>query len=64
MDLIQILVRLAKNLKQSELAKQVGVNNRTISSYETGARDLPVKIAKKIGKVLNIDWWTLYEEGK
>ncbi len=55
-------IRLAKNLKQSELAKQVGVNNRTISSYETGARDLPVKIAKKIGKVLNIDWWQLYED--
>lgn len=55
-------IRLAKNLKQSELAKQVGVNYRTISSYETGARDLPVKIAKKIGKVLNVDWWKLYEK--
>lgn len=55
-------IRLAKNLKQSELAKQVGVNYRTISSYETGARDMPVKVAKKIGKVLNIDWWILYEE--
>lgn len=54
-------IRLAKNLKQSELAKQVGVNYRTISSYETGARDMPVSVAKKIGKVLNIDWWILYE---
>ena len=55
-------IRLAKNLKQSELAKKVGVNYRTISSYETGARDMPVRVAKKIGKVLNIDWWILYEE--
>lgn len=54
-------IRLAKNLKQSELAKQVGVNYRTISSYETGARDMPVSVAKKIGKVLNIDWWKLFE---
>lgn len=54
-------IRLAKNLNQSELAKQVGVNYRTISSYETGARDMPVSVAKKVGKVLNIDWWKLYE---
>lgn len=55
-------IRIAKNLKQNELAKKVGVNYRTISSYETGARDLPVKVAKKIGEVLQINWWTLYED--
>lgn len=55
-------IRLAKNLKQSELAKQVGVNYRTISSYETGAREMPVKVAKRIGKVFEIDWWILYED--
>lgn len=55
-------IRLDKNLKQNELAKKVGVNYRTISAYETGARDLPVKVAKKIGKVLQVDWWILYED--
>ena len=55
-------IRIAKNLKQNELANKVGVNYRTISSYETGARDLPVKVAKRIGKVLQVDWWTLYED--
>lgn len=55
-------IRIAKNLKQNELAKKVGVNYRTISSYETGVRELPVNIAKKIGEVLEIDWWTLYED--
>lgn len=55
-------IRISKNLKQNELAKKVGVNYRTISSYETGARDLPVKVAKRIGKVLQIDWWILYED--
>lgn len=49
-------------MSQEELAKKVGVNYRTISSYETGARDMPVRVAKKIGKVLNIDWWILYED--
>ena len=48
-------IRIAKNLKQNELAKKVGVNYRTISSYETGARDLPVKVAKKIGEVVNVN---------
>lgn len=55
-------LRIALNMSQRELAEKVGVNYRTISSYETGARELPVKIAKKIGEVLEIDWWTLYEE--
>lgn len=55
-------IRIAKNLKQNELAKKVGVNYRTISSYETGVRELPVNIAKKIGEVLEVDWWTLYED--
>ena len=55
-------LRVAFNMSQRELAEKVGVNHRTISSYETGARELPVNIAKKIGKVLNIDWWILYEE--
>ena len=55
-------IRIAKNLKQNELAKKVGVNYRTISSYETGVRELPVKVAKKVGEVLEVDWWTLYED--
>ena len=55
-------LRAVSGMSQDELAKKVGVNYRTISSYETGARDMPVRIAKKIGKVLNIDWWILYED--
>lgn len=55
-------LRVDLNMSQRELAEKVGVNYRTISSYETGARDMPVKVAKKIGKVLNIDWWILYED--
>lgn len=61
---MQILkdLRIKKDMTQKELGIEVGVNYRTISSYETGARELPVKIAKKIGEVLKIDWWTLYED--
>nr|DAN81458.1 MAG TPA: helix-turn-helix domain protein [Caudoviricetes sp.] len=49
-------------MSQVELAEKVGVNYRTISTYEIGTRELPVKVAKKIGEILEIDWWTLYEE--
>ena len=55
-------LRVVSGMSQGELAKKVGVNYRTISSYETGARDMPVRVAKKVGKVLNIDWWILYED--
>ena len=48
-------IRLSMSMSQYELAKKVGVNYRTISSYETGARDLPVKVAKKIGEVVNVN---------
>lgn len=55
-------LRIALNMSQRELAEKVGVNYRTISSYETGAREMPVKVAKRIGKVFEIDWWILYED--
>lgn len=48
-------------MTQKELGSEVGVDARTISSYETGVRELPVKIAKRIGKIFKIDWWLLYE---
>ena len=55
-------LRVALNMSQRELAKKVGVNYRTISSYETGYREMPVKVAKRIGEAFKIDWWELYED--
>jgi hypothetical protein len=55
-------LRVDLNMSQRELAEKVGVNYRTISSYETGARELPVKVAKRLGEVLEIDWWKFYED--
>ena len=56
------VIRMEHGMSQVELAEKVGVNYRTISTYEIGTRELPVKIAKKIGEILEIDWWTLYED--
>lgn len=61
MDKLKFL-RNERNMTQKELGSEVGVDARTISSYETGARELPVKIAKRIGKIFEIDWWILYED--
>lgn len=55
-------IRESLSMSQKELAKEVGVNHRTISAYENEVRRLPVETAKKIGEVLNVDWWKLYEE--
>lgn len=49
-------------MSQEDLAREIGVNYRTISTYEIGTRELSVKYAKKIGEVFKIDWWTLYED--
>ena len=45
----------------TELAGLVGTTEASISRYETGKRELPVKMAKKISEVLKVDWWKLYD---
>ena len=61
MDKLKSL-RIERKMTQKDLGSEVGVDARTISSYETGVRELPVKIAKRIGKIFKIDWWILYED--
>lgn len=61
MDKLKSL-RIERNMTQKEWGSEVGVDSRTISSYETGVRELPVKIAKRIGKIFKINWWILYED--
>ena len=53
--------RVKCGLSQTELANCVGIKIGRYSHYETGRRELPVVIAKEIGKVLKVDWWKLYE---
>lgn len=54
--------RKEMGLRQSDLGKAVGIPQTTYSSYETGAREMPVRTAKKIAQALNVEWWKLYEE--
>lgn len=55
-------LRKEKGLTQQEVGERVGITQRRYSSYETGARKLPIKIAKKVGEVLEVDWWEFYED--
>lgn len=55
-------LRLKKEVTQEELGKAIGVSEKTISTYETGRRNLPVDKAKKIGDYFQVNWWELYED--
>lgn len=53
--------RKKKKLTISELASLVGVSEACISRYETGVRQMPVSMAKKIAEILKVRWWELYD---
>lgn len=48
-------------LSQTDLAKRIGLKQQRYNHYERGRREIPVPIAKRIGEVLGINWWDLYE---
>lgn len=54
-------VRENAGLTQKQLASLIGISKSRYGHYEIGRRQLPVGIAKKIGKVLKIRWWEIYE---
>ncbi len=54
-------IRLSLGLKQREIAKIAGVSYQMYSHYETGRRDLPVRVAKKIAEGLKVNWMELYD---
>ncbi len=54
-------IRENAGLTQNQLASLVGIGKSRYGHYEIGRRQLPVSIAKKIGKVLEVNWWEIYE---
>ena len=54
-------IRKTRFMTQEQLAKELGVTSVTISRYETGAHQLSVPMAKRIAKVLHVNWWELFE---
>ena len=47
-------LRQEKELTQSELAKEIGVNRRTITGYEAGRRQPDIDTIKKLCKFFNV----------
>ena len=48
--------RLKENMTQIVLAKKLGIAQNYLSDLETSRRKISVKMAKKLAKVLNIDY--------
>ncbi|EAC7181333.1 XRE family transcriptional regulator [Listeria monocytogenes] len=54
-------IRNANNISQNEIAKKIGVNRVTYTSYELGSRNPSVEVAKKIGKEFGFDWTLFFD---
>ena len=54
-------VRSSKGLTQEALANECEVQRTTITMIEAGANKPSVDLAKKLGKVLDVDWTAFFE---
>lgn len=61
-------IRRSKKITQAALGKQVGVTQRAIANYESGARRPSPAVAERIARALGMDietmWAVLYGEKK
>jgi len=55
-------LRLKVGMTQEEVADKAGVKRQYYSMIENGGRTPSVKVAKKIGKILNFNWVLFFEE--
>lgn len=61
-DLIIKAIREDKNIKQQELADEIGINRSYLSAIETGVFRPTVDVLIKIARVLDCKYTDLYEE--
>lgn len=54
--------RMLNDMTQEQLAHECGVERTTICMIETGNNKPSVDLAKKLGKVLNIEWTKFFED--
>ena len=50
------LLRKSKNISQSDLAAMIGVNQRTVSAWETGVAEPDLKTLALLCKIFNEDY--------
>lgn len=53
--------RIKNKMTQKEIGKLLGTSGNMYQKYEYGQVELPVRHAKKLGKLYKVDWWKLYE---
>ena len=58
------LMREEANISQTKLAKKCGVVRQTIGEIESGRNKPSVKLAKKLGEILNFNWWEFFDENR
>nr|WP_083856558.1 helix-turn-helix transcriptional regulator [Desulfosporosinus meridiei] len=55
-------IRINADMTHEEVAKMVGVKRQYYSMIENGERTPSVKVAQRIGEVLNFKWTLFFEE--
>ena len=55
-------IRKSNNLTQLQLSEACGCKRSTIGKIENGSINPSVRLAKRIGKVLNFDWTLFYQD--
>ena len=55
-------IRMEKNMTQEQVANECGVERTTICMIETCHNKPSVELAKKLGKVLDIEWTKFFED--
>ncbi len=53
---------ILKGVSAKQLSEILGIKYKTMLKYSSGERNIPIVTAKKIGKVLDVDWWTLFDD--
>jgi transcriptional regulator with XRE-family HTH domain len=56
-----LLTKERSRMKQTELAKVLGVHQSTLSSKLTGYRPITVQFSKAVAKFLGRDWKEIFE---
>ncbi len=51
-----------RKMTVQELSQKTKINCHTLQKYYSGARNITVGNAKKIGEILKFDWWLLFEK--
>ena len=54
-------LRTAKGITQEQLAKECEVQRTTITMIEIGENKPSVELAKKLGKIFEVDWKGFFE---